>query len=74
MIVRNLKKIVRESKEECEYLKTENQKIKKTIKYTKINELEIEKKIILDENKRLSMLLEECNNQIINQDEVEKEN
>ena len=38
-MVRNLKKIVRESKEEIEYLKAENQKIKKTIKYTKINEL-----------------------------------
>ena len=48
MMVRNLKKIVRESKQEVEYLKAENHKIKKTVKYTKMNELEIEKKIILD--------------------------
>jgi len=48
MMIRNLKKIVRESKEEVEYLKAENHKIKKTVKYTKMNELEIEKKIILD--------------------------
>jgi hypothetical protein len=40
--------MVREAKEEVEYLKTENLKIKKTIKYTKINEMEIEKKILFD--------------------------
>ena len=68
MIVRNLKKIVRESKEQNEYLKLQNQKIKKTVKYTKINELQIEKKIILDENKKLSTLLEDYNSQIINQE------
>lgn len=74
MMVRNLKKIVRESKEEVEYLKAENHKIKKTVKYTKMNELEIEKKIILDENKKLAVMLEDYNSQIINQDEIEKEN
>jgi hypothetical protein len=74
MMIRNLKKIVRESKEENEYLKGENQKIKKTIKYTKINEIEIEKKIILDENKRLANLLEEYNSQIIGQEDMEREN
>lgn len=40
-IVRNMKKIIRESKEENEYLKQENAKIKKAVKFTKINELEI---------------------------------
>jgi regulator of replication initiation timing len=41
MVVRNLKKLVRESREENESLRVETQKIKKTMKYTKINELEI---------------------------------
>ena len=35
----NLKKIVRESNELNEFLKGENIKIKKNIKYTKINEM-----------------------------------
>lgn len=38
MIIRNLKKIVKESREENEVLKNESLKIKKTMKYTKINE------------------------------------
>lgn len=37
MMVRNLKKMIRDSKEENDYLKQENSKIKKAIKYTKIN-------------------------------------
>lgn len=37
MMVRNLKKMVRDSREENKYLKQENAKIKKAIKYTKIN-------------------------------------
>ena len=47
MMVRNLKKMIRDSKEENDYLKQENAKIKKAIKYTKINELEIERKMLL---------------------------
>lgn len=39
MMVRNLKKMIRDCKEENEYLKQENAKIKKAIKYTRINEL-----------------------------------
>lgn len=39
MMVRNLKKIIRESKEEIEELKGENQKVKTNIKYTRINEI-----------------------------------
>lgn len=52
----------------------ESQKIKKTIKYTKINEIEIERKTVIDENKKLSALLEEYSSQIINQDELERQN
>lgn len=37
------------------------------MKYTKINEIEIERKIIIDENKRLNTLLEEYSSQIIDQ-------
>lgn len=55
-------------------MKVETQKIKKTIKYTKINELEIEKKILLDENKRLAALLEDCSGKVINQEDLEHEN
>lgn len=39
MIIRNLKKLVREGREENEILRVDNQKIKKMMKYTKINEL-----------------------------------
>ncbi len=38
-------------------MKQENTKIKKGIKYTKINELEIERKVLLDENKKLNIVL-----------------
>lgn len=72
-MVRNLKKIVRESKEENDFLKQENAKIKKTIKYTKINELEIERKMLLDQNKKLSNYVEDLNNQLSNQEDYEKE-
>lgn len=36
-MVRNLKKIIREAKEENQYLRQENAKIKKAVKFTKIN-------------------------------------
>lgn len=39
MMIRNLKKIVKELREENEAMRTDNQKIKKMMKYTKINEL-----------------------------------
>ncbi len=58
MMIRNLKKLVREGKEENEFLKQENAKIKKAIKYTKINELEIERKMLQEENKRIATLLD----------------
>lgn len=65
--MRNLKKMIRDAREQNEYLKAETQKIKKTIKYTSINELEIEKKMLMDENKRLSDLLEEASGHVQNQ-------
>ena len=34
-----MKRLIRESKDEVEYLKTENQKIRKSVKYTKLSEL-----------------------------------
>jgi hypothetical protein len=58
MMIRNLKKLVKEGKEENEFLKQENAKIKKAIKYTKINELEIERKMLQEENRRIASLLE----------------
>ena len=65
---------MREGKEEIEYLKSENLKIKKTMKYTKVNEVEIEKKILFDENKRVSQMLEEMTQHITDQQEIEREN
>ena len=73
-MVRNLKKMVRAGKDENEYLKTENTKIKKTIKYTRINEIEIEKKMIVEENKRLSLILEDMNNHAGDVEALETEN
>jgi regulator of replication initiation timing len=61
-------------REENEVLRMENQKIKKMMKYTRINEIEIEKKVVIEENKRMSAILEEYSNQLVNQEEVEKEN
>ncbi len=48
----------------------ENQKIKKMMKYTRINEIEIEKKVVIEENKRMSAILEDYSNQLVNQEEV----
>lgn len=72
--MRNLKKMIRTAREQNQFLKTEAQKIKKTIKYTAINELQIEKKMLLDENKRLSSILEETSAQVQNQEDLQREN
>ena len=48
----------------------ESQKIKKMIKYTKINELEIEKMIISDENNRLNTIIEELSNRYMDQEDL----
>ncbi len=40
------------------------------MKYTKINELEIQKKIILDENKKIAQMLEDLNKSIIDQEQM----
>lgn len=55
-------------------MRTDNQKIKKMMKYTKINELEIERKLIIEENKRIGAMLEEYSSQFVDQEEIEKEN
>lgn len=55
-------------------MRTDNQKIKKMMKYTKINELEIERKLIIEENKRIGAMLEEYSSQFFDQEEIEKEN
>jgi hypothetical protein len=44
------------------------------MKYTRINELEIERRVISDENKRLSTMLEQYSSQFVNQQEIEQEN
>jgi len=71
-VVRNLKKMIREAKEENDYLKQENVKIKKATKYTKINELEIERKMMHDENLRVNKLLEELTEKINEQEDYER--
>ncbi len=50
------------------------QKVKKMMKYTKINELEIERKMLTDENKRIASMLEQYSSQFIDQQELEREN
>jgi hypothetical protein len=44
------------------------------MKYTKVNEVEIEKKILFDENKRISQMLEDLTQHINDQSELEREN
>lgn len=63
-LVQDLKKIIRECREENIELQAENNKIKKSIKYIKINELEIELKIVIEENKKLAKLVEEYGSQL----------
>lgn len=70
----NLKKLLRESKEEVEFLRSEAQKIKKTIKYTHLNEMEIEKKMLYDENRRISDDLHRMASAVQDQQELESEN
>jgi DNA-directed RNA polymerase specialized sigma54-like protein len=74
MIVRNLKKIVKEAREDNDALRAENQKIKKMMKYTKINEFEIERKMLTDENRRLGTMLEDYRSHFSDQQEMEREN
>jgi len=44
------------------------------MKYTKMNELEIERKTVMDENRKLAAMLEQYASQIVSQDELEREN
>lgn len=60
-MVRNLKKMIRDANDQIQHLKQENAKTKKIIKYSKINELEIERKMLLEENKKINNVLERLN-------------
>ena len=67
-----VKKMIRENKDEIEYLKTENGRIKKSIKYTQIMEIQTENERLIEE----TMRLEEYIRQLIeneNYDEYEAE-
>lgn len=64
--------MIRENKDEIEYLKTENGRIKKSIKYTQIMEIQTENERLIEE----TMRLEEYIRQLIeneNYDEYEAE-
>lgn len=56
-MVTSLKKMVREGKEQVEALKGELAKLKRTMRYTKLNEVEVEKQTIIEENKRQAKLI-----------------
>ena len=73
-MLQGIKKLLRESRDECQALRAENAKIKKTVKYTRINELEIEKKILADENARISGVLEELASRLSQQEQLESDN
>ena len=64
MMVTNMKKLLRDANEEITYLKQENCKIKKVTKYSKINELEIERKMMLEENRRVNMVMDKLKAEI----------
>lgn len=71
--VRNLTKIVRQCREENDYLRQQNTKIKKAVKFTKINEVEIQCKILREEYQKLEELLVEMNEKLSDQEDYEKE-
>lgn len=54
------KKLVREKHNEIERLKLENANIKKTMKFTRLNELLTENNELIDETKRLKMQILEA--------------
>lgn len=54
------KKLVREKHNEIEKLKQENANIKKTMKFTRLNELVTENNELIDETKRLKMQILEA--------------
>lgn len=53
-IINSLKKIVKGYKVELDLLKKENKRVKKIVKYTKYNELELTNVTLLNENRRLA--------------------
>ena len=48
-----VKKMIRDNKDEIEYLKTENGRIKKSVKYTQIMEIQAENERLMEETMRL---------------------
>ncbi len=42
------------------------------MKYTKINELEIQRKIILDQNRRIAEMVEDLNKNMADQEQLEQ--
>ncbi len=42
------------------------------MKYTKINELEIQRKIILDQNRRIAEMVEDLNKNMTDQEQLEQ--
>lgn len=55
----SVKTLLRDCRKELEEIRDENLKIKRSVKYTRINELEQEKKAYSEETLRLRQLLEE---------------
>lgn len=53
-------------------MKQENAKIKKAVKFTKINEVEIECKILREEYQKLQELLTEMNDKLADQEDYER--
>lgn len=45
--------MIRENKDEIEYLKTENNRIKKSVKYTQIMEIQTQNERLMEETMRL---------------------
>jgi regulator of replication initiation timing len=62
--VNGLKKIVREAREENDALKAEVARLKKSLKYTKLNEVEVERQTIYEENKKLAKLVHQYENEL----------
>lgn len=71
-MVSGLKKMIRQAREENELLKGEISKLKRAVRYTKINELQTEKQTIYEENRRLAKLIQQLEGQLssrVRQDE-----
>lgn len=52
-----MKRLVRESKAESENSRAELTRLKRTLRFTKVNEIELERQAVYDENRRLVSLV-----------------